>query len=772
MSIHPRHWCVMGNLEQLTDNIWLPGYMEKLKHYICLHKGLNDQECEHVMNEFQFYGNLPLGKKCRMFGISRNNVAESQANMAKINGIRSIIPPLSVKKWLEYAMTVLTKYFRKVKEMWNKKIPYTSIAISAYENNSSRLKFLNIEKIDHSVSVDVITISELCNEKIHERRCVVDNSNYTQCSCTYFQQYGTLCSHLMKCYIYLKHLGQVNAMTFEKWSQNIMPSYMKICNVHQRIEKSKMTYDYATDMYDFKNKCCHSTDMKPPPTYKKSTSFTHQKRFKSKGESYGGNTQPVSNVSTKANKVTFAGKQTMARYLNKKQMEEYSHLSKKGFFHIMNADRLDEMKKTINATTKTDDNIKHRECSYCKSILHNGHAHNIRTCQKALNQGKSNFMDYKNGIFMLLHIKGINQNILDNEFSIFAVGHNRNQVSVEQCTDTQPDEILNVRNHNIPLSTNEIENKKDSMITNKRKETTLTKNESNKRSKTTTKLHHKKQKMTPVTTSVKKSNLNHQKLTKEVNIPLSTNEIENKKGSMITNKRKETTLTKNESNKRSKTTTKLHHKKQKMTPVTTSVKKSNLNHQKLTKEVNIQFDKEIEENRSTLESQLKMIRWGIKANNPYLEYINTCAVDSILFSIYYLVNKFPKAMEYIQKYCSGLNESINFIKNGNVDMARVTMINSKDQFNNYRNNPPIIDATSSIGDWLYYMKNLVKFEVLTNVTCTSCNKYNNKTKVLLSIDMVSITKDLQSEVTKRSEENIIRDCCAADEIIDVAAGNG
>ena len=364
----------------------------------------------------------------------------------------------------------------------------------------------------------------------------------------------------------------------------------------------------------------------------------------------------------------------------------------------MNADRLDEMKKTINATTTTDDNIKHRQCSYCKSILHNGHAHNIRTCQKALNQGKSNFMDYKNGIFMLLHIKGINQNILDNEFSIFAVGHNRNQVSVEQCTDTQPDEILNVRNHNIPLSTNEIENKKDSMITNKRKETTLTKNESNKRSKTTTKLHHKKQKMTPVTTSVKKSNLNHQKLTKEVNIPLSTNEIENKKGSMITNKRKETTLTKNESNKRSKTTTKLHHKKQKMTPVTTSVKKSNLNHQKLTKEVNIQFDKEIEEDRSTLKSQLKMIRWGIKANNTYLEYINTCAVDSILFSIYYLANKFPKAMEYIQKYCSELNESINFIKNGNVDMARVTMINSKDQFNNYRNNPPIIDATSSIGD--------------------------------------------------------------------------
>ena len=69
MSIHPRHWCVMGNLEQLTDNIWLPGYMAKLKHCISQHKELNDEEAENVMNEFQFYGNLPLGKnaECLVF---------------------------------------------------------------------------------------------------------------------------------------------------------------------------------------------------------------------------------------------------------------------------------------------------------------------------------------------------------------------------------------------------------------------------------------------------------------------------------------------------------------------------------------------------------------------------------------------------------------------------------------------------------------------------------------------------------------------------------
>ena len=113
-------------------------------------------------------------------------------------------------------MIVLNNYYEKIDEIWNKKIPYTSIAISAYEKNSSRMKFLNIDKIEHSVNIDIITIQEVWNDKLHERRCVVDNSNYTECSCSYFQQYGTLCSNLMKSYIYLKHLSRVNAITFEK----------------------------------------------------------------------------------------------------------------------------------------------------------------------------------------------------------------------------------------------------------------------------------------------------------------------------------------------------------------------------------------------------------------------------------------------------------------------------------------------------------------------------------------------------------------------------
>ena len=63
------------------------------------------------------------------------------------------------------------------------------------------------------------------------------------------------------------------------------------------------------------------------------------------------------------------------------------------------------------------------------------------------------------------------------------------------------------------------------------------------------------------------------------------------------------------------------------------------------------------------------------------------------------------------------------------------------------------------------MKRLVKFDVLTNVTCTNGKKHINKTKMLLSIDMVCITRNIQSEITKRSEDNNIRECVTADELI-------
>ena len=66
-----------------------------------------------------------------------------------------------------------------------------------------------------------------------------------------------------------------------------------------------------------------------------------------------------------------------------------------------------------------------------------------------------------------------------------------------------------------------------------------------------------------------------------------------------------------------------------------------------------------------------MINWSIEATTHNLKYINTCAVDSILFSLYYMVNRFPVAMEYIETNVKTLYESIDLMKKRHVDMARI-----------------------------------------------------------------------------------------------------
>ena len=85
-----------------------------------------------------------------------------------------------------------------------------------------------------------------------------------------------------------------------------------------------------------------------------------------------------------------------------------------------------------------------------------------------------------------------------------------------------------------------------------------------------------------------------------------------------------------------------------------------------------------------------------------------------------MVNRFPVAMEYIETNVKTLYESIDLMKKGHVDMARIRMILTTDNMNDFSENSPIINATSTIGGWLYYMRSLVKFDVLTNVTRTTC----------------------------------------------------
>ena len=78
-------------------------------------------------------------------------------------------------------MSTIQKYFQVIGEMSSKKIPYTSMAIAAYENNTSRLALLYLNKIVHSVTVYFINVNEQVNDKILTRIYVVDEQKYTQC---------------------------------------------------------------------------------------------------------------------------------------------------------------------------------------------------------------------------------------------------------------------------------------------------------------------------------------------------------------------------------------------------------------------------------------------------------------------------------------------------------------------------------------------------------------------------------------------------------------
>ena len=44
---------------------------------------LSEEDVKEVKDDNLYYGNIPHGKKFPMFGVSRNNVSESVANVSK-----------------------------------------------------------------------------------------------------------------------------------------------------------------------------------------------------------------------------------------------------------------------------------------------------------------------------------------------------------------------------------------------------------------------------------------------------------------------------------------------------------------------------------------------------------------------------------------------------------------------------------------------------------------------------------------------------------------
>ena len=152
------------------------------------------------------------------------------------------------------------------------------------------------------------------------------------------------------------------------------------------------------------------------------------------------------------------------------------------------------MKKTINVNTKMDGHIQHRECSYCKSMLHDGHAHNTRTYTKALNQGKSPHSEYSEGPFKLLYINGISSEILDKDYSSFTYQQNASTLRNRAALNVPSVEIFIVPKSDLSLPKDSIDVNNGAMKRKGTRNITLHENEYKKRPKTITGFHDRKQK--------------------------------------------------------------------------------------------------------------------------------------------------------------------------------------------------------------------------------------------------------------------------------------
>ena len=71
----------------------------------------------------------------------------------------------------------------------------------------------------------------------------------------------------MKCYIYLKHLSELNAATYQTWSNNICPGYMKIDNILSCEKENSIKVDLSSDIYELLSDCAKGSGIDPPSSY-------------------------------------------------------------------------------------------------------------------------------------------------------------------------------------------------------------------------------------------------------------------------------------------------------------------------------------------------------------------------------------------------------------------------------------------------------------------------------------------------------------------------
>ena len=112
-----------------------------------------------------YFGNIPIGKKFPMFGISRNNIAETVANTSKWSKIRSTIRPISISIWISYSLKILEEYKKRINSNFEGMVPYSSIGTRCIADNKRRMKVMEADNKKEYGNVVIVIINEKAGKK-------------------------------------------------------------------------------------------------------------------------------------------------------------------------------------------------------------------------------------------------------------------------------------------------------------------------------------------------------------------------------------------------------------------------------------------------------------------------------------------------------------------------------------------------------------------------------------------------------------------------------
>ena len=269
-----------------------------------------------------------------------------------------------------------------------------------------------------------MNFEEKTDNKVIERKVTMVDDEEIKCNCTLFNQYDMVCPHVMMAVNILRQMGNLQQDRYINSVKRYFPAYINVGMIHASMENWHLEYGMNKDIYemvtDYDTNCC----VQPPPPYKETTLTGKKRRIKSQGELSKGDYISTKKKPFKTSRFTEGGMKTKVKYYKSHELKYYGIIATKGYFDIKpdgsvcDEKNHDEIKK-VQHEFQINHKIMPHKCSYCKTNVNGGLSHNIRTCKNVQRMGKSEYRNWEEGEFKLLHFGGKNINDLSGDHNLF-----------------------------------------------------------------------------------------------------------------------------------------------------------------------------------------------------------------------------------------------------------------------------------------------------------------------------------------------------------------